>query len=151
MLKVATKNDIETIKKLYNSFLENNSFFKENAPSEEEKQAYAETFLDESSPNKMIILAYEGEEPIGMIAFSYEKDKFEIRSWGTRNMIWVEPEYQNKGYSKELMNAYETWARLMNCNAIQLDILHDKLYNSLLKSYKNMGFKPMNTTCIKEL
>lgn len=150
-LKVATKDDIEIIKKLYNNFLGLNPIFGDNAPEDKVLQEYAETFLDESTPDKMLVIAYDEDEPVGLIAFSYHKDNFGGKTWGTRNMIFIEPSHRQKGLSTELMEAFETWAHTMKCYAIQLDVLHDELYNKMIESYEALGFKPVNTTCIKEL
>lgn len=151
MLRIATKDDIETIKKLYNNFIEEYPDFGKVA-SLEEIEAFALSFLDETSPDRMVVLAFdESGEAVGMVAFSYEENRLRTVSIGHRDMIWVEKDHRKEGYSKELMNAFHTWATSMECNLLRFNVLHDKLFNKMSKFYKDLGYRPIDTTFIKEI
>lgn len=151
MLKVATKEDIETIKSFYNKFLETTPSFKEFAIPQENLEEYANSFLNENDPNRMIVLSYEKDEPVGMIAFECEQDNFKVSSYGTRKMIWVNEKNRGHGHFQSLMGAFEDWAKSLKCNYTIADVLENGMKESLERAHSLLGYNPLDRLFIKRL
>lgn len=60
---------------------------------------------------------------------------------------WVEPEERNRKLGKELVLAFENWAKKQGCELITLACLDDRV----ARMYKKAGFKLYERTYYKEI
>ncbi len=89
------------------------------------------------TPNSLIFLAYDGDEPIGVancfIGYStfYAKKLINIHDLG------VEPNSRGKGVGKALIDAVSNKAKELDCCKVTLEVLEN---NPARKLYEREGF-----------
>ncbi|MDZ7671853.1 MAG: GNAT family N-acetyltransferase [Halanaerobiales bacterium] len=110
---------------------------------------------DESYPTKEIIknnidknyqfVYIKDDNLIGTFVLSEVKDEYWQKiNWSEDNFIGlhllaISPEYQNKGYGKEVMDFCEKYAKDNNYKSIHLDVFSKN--KGALKLYKNRGYQ----------
>lgn len=60
---------------------------------------------------------------------------------------WVEPEYRNSGVGKQLVDAFEEWAKEKNCDMIVMVSIDD----SVGKYYEKTGYSLVERMYLKEI
>lgn len=99
-------------------------------------------FLNSSKEERIIILAEEG-----MIAGQTSSFIFGTKKVATELGWWVEPEYRKSGIGKELLQAFEAWAKKVGCSLIVMISLDDELG----KFYEANGYSLSERSYIKEI
>ena len=103
-------------------------------------------FLEGIKNNKLIFfIKYRDNLPVGFAQCGLRFDYVE----GTKSSpvgylegIFVEENFRNKGYAKELLNACENWAKDKGCKEFASDCELDNLTS--LKFHLSMGFDEAN-------
>ena len=98
-----------------------------------------------NSDNSAFFIKYENNMPIGFAQCGLRMDYVE----GTKSSpvgylegIFVKPEYQNKGYARELLSACENWAKSKGCIEFASDCELDN--DKSLMFHMAMGFEEAN-------
>ena len=98
-----------------------------------------------SNSNMRFFIKYVNDMPIGFAQCSLRFDYVE----GTQSTpvgylegIYIEKEYRNKGYARELMSACEDWAREKGCREFASDCQLDNIES--LRFHLATGFKETN-------
>ena len=121
-------------------------------PADEGKLADVVLGFLQDPTEKIVILAFKDDEPVGMISgmisehlFSREKTAFEL-TW------WVHPEHRGVKTSIELFDAFEYWARRMNCKYVQFGAAQGTPYSDKVqKLYNRRGYRMTESNFLKEL
>ena len=145
-IRPATKADHDVLFELFNELQMTHyktvpDFFK---TASKDKVFY--DYFDEVIENvdKHLILAFDGEVPIGYVYYVisnlpeniYRKDKRITYI----NQIMISKNYQGKGYGKDLIGYIKDVAKRENIKQVGLDVW---LFNKgAIKFFENQGFKP---------
>jgi ribosomal protein S18 acetylase RimI-like enzyme len=86
---------------------------------------------------------------IGCLVISNKMDEFYSKvKWLTPNQnniylhrLAIDPEFQKKGYAKQLMTFSFKYAKTKNINSIRLDTFSGNPFNNIF--YSNLGFKKL--------
>lgn len=103
---------------------------------------FAETV---NSNDAVCFIKYVDNTPVGFAQCQLRHDYVEGTSSfpvGYLEGIFIVPEYQHKGYAKELLNACEVWAKDKGCSEFASDCELDNI-NSL-NFHMAMGFEEAN-------
>ena len=135
MIKTATFEDCEVLAELAVQMWSNSSI-------EELKTDFSEII---NSCTSVCFIKYSDNLPIGFAQCSLRNDYVEGTSSspvGYLEGVFIEKEYRNKGYGKELVSACEKWAKDMGCREFASDC---ELTNTdSLKFHLSMGFAEEN-------
>lgn len=140
-VRVATLEDIDLIMGLASRFLAASKY--KNMVFEEHLRPVIENFVTSPLHEKIIILHGDKGMIVGMVSpllFVGPKVASEI-AW------WVEPEHRKTNVGTELLEAFEQWARNVDCSLIVMDAQNDKLG----KYYESKGYKPTSFSYMKEV
>lgn len=108
--------------------------------------AYLKAFIGDLlySVSDQIVLIEEGKGMlVGMIRpfyLGYEPIATEL-GW------WVEPEYRNSGIGRELIHAFEDWARDEGCKSLVMISLDEELG----RYYEKNGYRLIERSYMKEI
>ena len=98
-----------------------------------------------SSPESAVFLMYDGEKAIGFAQCQLRHDYVEgtdSSPVGYLEGIFVEEEYRNKGYAKELLKQCEAWAKDIGCTEFASDCELDN--TGSFAFHLKMGFEEAN-------
>lgn len=138
------ESDIDTFKKLVTQAV------KEGYEAEADQdilENYVLTLLSDPTSNVIISLLYNDEVVgyiVGCINYTpfFNQEKLAVEhGW------YVLPEHRK--YSMKLLEAFETWAKLMGCK--KASATHYGEDERLQKVYKRKKYKPLEVVYIKEL
>ena len=134
MIKTAAFEDCEALAELAVQMWSNSSV-------DELKTAFSEIINSTS----VCFIKYSDNLPIGFAQCNLRNDYVEGTSSspvGYLEGVFIEKEYRNKGYGKELVSACEKWAKDMGCREFASDC---ELTNTdSLKFHLSMGFAEEN-------
>lgn len=135
MIRKATINDAGLVAKLAIQMWEDNTI-----------EGLAENLAEIiANPESAVFLLYSGEQAIGFAQCQLRHDYVEgtdSSPVGYLEGIFVEEEYRNKGYAKELLKHCEAWAKDRGCAEFASDC---ELTNTgSLAFHLKMGFKEAN-------
>jgi len=85
------------------------------------------------------IIAWDGENPIGMVFLSVDEDPFTGEMTAFGDHAFVRPEYRRDGIYRMLVDAGMQAARLCGCEAILAPVGHDAGF--LRAFYSERGFQ----------
>lgn len=145
MLKVATREDFDAIYEMCKKFVTTTVY--KDYFTEEAMRPFAETFVNSPITERVGLVAYHEDKPIGMLGglinnFVYGNAKMAVEvAW------WVEPEFRKSGVGKELIEAFEFWAKKNGCKFITMSFLEDKPS----KFYEDIGYAFAEKSYIKRL
>lgn len=135
LIKTETKEDSLMLSELAVKMWSNHSV-------EELQKGFLEVISNQSSE---CFIKYSDNIPIGFAQCGLRFDYVE----GTKSSpvgylegIFVEENFRNKGYAKELLNACENWAKDKGCKEFASDCELDNLTS--LKFHLSMGFDEAN-------
>ena len=135
MIKKATKNDSFVLANLAVKMWSNHSV-------DELKKGFSDCLNNE---NTDCFIKYSDDIAIGFAQCGLRFDYVE----GTKSSpvgylegVFVEENFRNKGYAKELLNACENWAKEKGCSEFASDCELDN--NTSLKFHLSMGFEEAN-------
>lgn len=135
MIKKATSNDTRVLAKLAIQMWSNHTVSELEAD-------FAEIV---SNKDAVCLIKYADDVPVGFAQCQLRHDYVE----GTRSSpvgylegVFVIPEYQHKGYAKELLNECELWAKEKGCSEFASDCELDNI--SSFNFHMAMGFEEAN-------
>ena len=82
-----------------------------------------EKFIIEGAEDYMVVLSHDNGKPVGVIAAYVFTPLFSSDKVATEVLLWLEPEYRTTQRGKELMDAYEYWAKLVGAKLVQYGLL----------------------------
>lgn len=141
-MKIATLSDSDLVFKFVKNFYTTISLV--DLVEEEKIKQIIHNFLS-SSPNERIVLL-NGTE--GMLAGFVQPFLFGSAPIATEIAWWVEPEARMKSVGKELVEAFEFWAKKLNCKYVTMACYAD---NDIGKFYEKIGYKLHEKTYFKEI
>ena len=142
MLKIATEEDFDLVFKHCKAF--SSTLKQKDLVTDEKLKALITEFL--TSPKEQKIILLHGEE--GMLAAFITPFLLGTEPTATELAWWVIPEARKKNIGKELIDAYEFWAKKLDCKCIVLSCYAD---NDLGKFYEKLGYVLHEKTYYKEL
>lgn len=144
-LRLATKDDIQTVKTFYQD-LQKDSTVGAVPVTEEQMEAYANLFLNQGAGYIGVIAEDEDGKPIGCCGFHAISNRV-----ATIAMIYVIPEEREKGHSAKLIEAAEYWAKSNKLTHLQMSVLEGPNYKKLDKAYRKVGFEPVDHLYLKKV
>lgn len=145
MLKIATPEDFDTVYTMCKKFIEQTVY--NEYMNEDVFKTIVQSFLTDTSNERVGILAFEDDKPIGMIGGAIAYFIFGGVKYATEVAWWVEPEYRKSGIGKELIEAFEYWANQVGCKFVSMSAL-DK---ELPKFYEKLDYSFAEVSYIKGL
>lgn len=142
MLRIATPEDLPLVSRMAQSFIENSPY-----------RAHFDMGLVDGVLNKLIspedprdgIVLLYGD--VGMLAGMTSPFIYGPHYMATELGWWVEPDARNTGAGKELIKAFEEWARRVGCTLITMISLDD----TVSKYYEKNGYQLTEHAYMKEL
>ena len=135
MIRRATANDASCVARLAIQMWEDNTL---DGLTEDMAEIIA-------SPESAVFLLFDGDMAIGFAQCQLRHDYVEgtdSSPVGYLEGIFVEEDYRNKGYAKELLKQCEAWAKDMGCTEFASDC---ELTNTgSLAFHLKMGFEEAN-------
>lgn len=140
MIRVATPADYAQVKTFANNFLAVSPY----------KDKYDEECLHNlishslTTSNKEVVVLLDD---FGMIAGRTNPFMFGTKLIATEVGWWVEPEHRKTGIGKDLLDAFEFWAKEVGCDSVVMVSLDD----ALGKFYERNGYVLTERSYIKDL
>jgi hypothetical protein len=149
MIKIADVNDIPELKRmalLFKDYSPYKDFPTDNTKLEE--TIYG--LIQESPLSSVVLIAEVDGKAIGMIAgvareFLWSRDKH-----ATEIVWWVDEEHR-AGPGKELNQVFVHWAKKIGCKYLHMTALENEDKKNIVKIYKKLKFKPLESAFIKEI
>jgi len=109
--------------------------------------------LEGSITDKVMVLLKDGDKIVGLLAGIIDNAHPMTYSCKVANELiwWVDPHYRGSPDSFALIEAYEQWAKELKCTHIHLAHFENDLGKKVSKYYKNMGYKKVEVSYLKEL
>ena len=139
-IKPATFDDLDLILKMTFNFLNQTSYA---AHVDAEKLGNLVASFLVNDPYKIILLC----ENKGMIAGVINPFIFGNELMATEVGWWVEPNERKNKVGQELLEAFERWAKSMDCKMITMVSLDDKLG----MFYEKIGYRLYERAYLKEI
>lgn len=121
-LKIAGLNDIPAIlemaKKLYEG-----SPYAALALDLVQAREQLEKFIIKGGQDYLVVLSHDEGKPVGVVAAYAFRPMFSSEKVAVESLLWLEPEYRNGRRGKELIEAYEYWAKLVGVSIVQYGLL----------------------------
>jgi GNAT superfamily N-acetyltransferase len=143
--KVATPEDFDAVYEMCQKFVKTTIY--KDYFTEEAMRPLAETFILSPITEKVGLLAMDGDKPVGMLGGMINNFIFGNIKMAVEIAWWIEPEYRKSGYGKELIEAFEFWAKKNGCAFVTMSFLEDKP----AKFYENVGYSFAEKSYIKRL
>jgi len=141
-LKIATIDDFEEIRQMASKFMETTGY---TEYSDEETISNLIINILTGKQNEMIILLKPG---VGFLAGMASPFLFGPHLIASEIAWWIEQEKRNSGIGKELVEAFEYWAKnVAGCTMITLTSLDDNVG----KFYEKKGYALYERAYMKEL
>jgi len=93
-------------------------------------------------PVAEVLLAFEGESPVGFAVYFYSFSTWLARPGLYLEDLFVKPEKRGKGYGRALLVELAKIARERGCGRMEWAVLNWN--ESAIKFYRTLGAKPMN-------
>jgi GNAT superfamily N-acetyltransferase len=141
MIRIATEEDFELVREFALKFLDSLPY--RTIVDEDKVDEIVKTFL-KSDRTERVVLMY-GD--IGMLAGSVTPFIFGNVIMASEIGWWIEPEHRGKAAGRELLKAFEYWAKQVGCSAITMVSLDERLG----KFYEKNGYKLYERAYVKEI
>lgn len=143
-IRKAKVEDVPNLQKMYFRLLkyEDQNFTKIIDPrwvkSEAGKRSLFKRIKD---PKQHVILAVDGDEPVGFLIGEYYKATAykRIKRDSEVLSLFVEKKYRGKQIGPMLIEEFENWARTKNCDQIKIEPYFNNV--KAIKFYKREGYK----------
>lgn len=99
-----------------------------------------DSFLNGDRNQRIVILALEDDQPIGMIAGVTSEMLFSRDKIASEMMWWIEPEHRGSRAALQLLDAYEFWAKKVGAKVVQLSSVDTEHADRLDRLYKKRGY-----------
>ncbi len=141
MIRIATPDDFPLVLEMAHKFIKTTNY--EHLYTEEKLKDIIMSFLVADRHEKIILL-YEDK---GMVAVMATPFIFGDGYVATEVAWWVEPDARGIKVGKELMDALEIWAKMVDCNLVSMVSLDPELG----KYYEKRGYYPYEFVYVKEI
>lgn len=141
MVRIATAEDLNIIVELSISFIKETIY--KDIYTEEAIRAVAEDLVLGRKSEKIVFL-YEDK---GMLAGAVTPFIFGNDKVATELAWYVKPEHRRSNIGKELINAFEIWAKATGCARITMIGLEE----GTTKLYEKLGYIVAERTHLKEI
>lgn len=109
-----------------------------------------EQFIVEGNENFLVMLSHDEGTPVGVIAAYVFKPLFSQERIATEVLLWLKPEYRTTQRGKELLDAYEYWAKLVGASFVQYGML-SSADPRLARFYERRGASEIEKVYYKDL
>lgn len=140
-LRIATMEDIDLVVNLTCKALDSTNY--KSLYERDTVTQLAQRFLS-SGLNECVILLYEDH---GLLAGVCSPFIFGVENVATEVGIWLEPNKRGKQAGKELLEAFEFWAKQLNCKLITLSAVDEKMK----KYFEDKGYVLYEQAMVKEV
>lgn len=140
-IRIATIDDLDLVVNMFCRFGENSPY--KNYVGKEQITNVMKNILEADNNEKIILL--HGE--VGMIIGIATPFLYGPHIVATELAWWVNPEARNSSVGKELLNAFEFWAKRVGCTLITMISLDDQLGNY----YEKRGYSLFERAYMKEI
>lgn len=140
-LRIATIDDMDELMGMALKFAKASNYA--DYVEEDKIRAFIEQLVLSDVP-EVLMLLHEGQ---GMLAAMAQPFIFGKPMLATEICWWVEPDARTKGVGKELMEAYEFWAKKLGCTMLTMSCLDDLLG----KYYEKNGYSLYERVYFKEI
>lgn len=144
-LKIATPEDFDAVYDMCKKFISQTAY--SAYLNEDVFKPLIQSFLTDTKNEKVGIIAMEDDKPVGLIGGAVAYFIFGGIKYATEVAWWVEPEYRKSGVGKELIEAFEYWAKQIDCKFVSMSAL-DK---ELPKFYEKLDYSFAEVSYIKGL
>jgi GNAT superfamily N-acetyltransferase len=150
MLKIAKAEDIPAIVDMTIRFLSYVDYH--NMPTDPDKvRAVVENIVTSDPEKNIIILSMDGDKIAGMIAAVTQEALFHDAKIAVEIGWWVEPEYRRSTHNKQLLDAFEFWAKKLNCSHTQMSMMETENAEKIERVYQRRKYKRVERSYLKEL
>lgn len=109
-----------------------------------------EKFIIEGTENFLVLISHDNGKPVGsLVAYAFQP-LFSSEKMATEVLLWLEPDYRTTQRGKELLDAYEYWAKLIGCTAVQYGLL-STADPRLAKFYERRGAEEIEKVYVRRL
>jgi len=109
-----------------------------------------ESFFQDDYNNRVLLLAYDEETPVGALGAVRVPDHFLYGDTLAIELVfWITPSYRKTRIFLKLIKAYENWAKQVGITQLVLSDIHDN--ESLRKAYVKKGYHKSETSFIKKM
>lgn len=121
-LRHATLDDVPVIVEMART-LYASSVYSEISIDTAKVRQMLEKFIVEGQQNFLVVLSHDEGKPVGVLAAYAFQPLFSNDKIATEVLLWLEPEHRNTKRGKELLDAYEYWAKLIGVKVVQYGLL----------------------------
>lgn len=147
-LRHATLNDIPVLLEMGEKLYRGSSYSFARLQPSRAREAL-EKFIIEGQENYLVLLSLADDKPVGVLAAYAFAPLFSDEKIGTEVLLWMEPEYRTPQRGKELLDAYEYWAKLVGCVGVQYGLLASA-DQRLGKFYERRGAEDVEHVYVKK-
>jgi len=147
-LKIAGTEDYIAVQDMVIRFFEESPY--KDLPLDESKiSSVVLDFLSNPS-EKIVILALEDNEPVGMISGMASEHLFSREKTAFETVWWVYPEKRGLRSSLKLFEAFEYWAKKVGCKYVQFGAAQGTPYSDKVDQlYKRRGYQKTESNYLK--
>lgn len=148
-LKIATIDDLDQVVPMCEAFVKESPYHKNRYDLEKIKKT-AEHLLTQPKETAIVILAQHETDTVGFLVGIITEELFSNSRIAAELVYWVAPDWR-KGFSygRDLLDAYEFWARKIGATYITLGSLSTNPRIDTL--YKRRGYNKTEHSFVKEL
>lgn len=149
MLKLATKEDIPAIMRMAYAFAEA-SPYRHMTIDGDKVTKLINHMVETGGTKNILVLAMEGDTAVGLIGALVVEPPFHVGRIANELMWWVDEEYRKSHHSKDLIEAYEYWAKYVaKCDYTQMALLETDQAEVISKLYKRRGYSAVERAFMK--
>lgn len=145
---------VDEVYRIYTKAIQDLSLYKENPGLEQDIKDNIKLFLPEQTlEDRCMFLARDPDNSIvGFIAGISTTDFIHPSSKiATEIFLWVDKDHRRSTLAVRLIKAFESWADWAGCTKTSLAFYKHKDEIDLDKLYTRLGYKPLETSYIKNL
>lgn len=98
-----------------------------------------------------IIAEVDGNMVGALCALSYQHPMKPSVRIGQELFWWVDPEHRKGGTGKEMLSAFEDWAKSIGCRSVVMATMHGIDHERNGAFYQRSGYGPFEYTYLKEV
>lgn len=121
-LKHAGLDDIPSILEMAKKLYRGSSYERLSLDLDRARQEL-ERFIISGKKDFMVVLSHDEGKPVGVIAAYAFTPLFSREKVAVEALLWLDPEYRTSSRGKELLAAYEYWAKLVGVSIVQYGLL----------------------------
>lgn len=148
-LRHASLDDVPKILQMSKDLYESSSY-KRIAVDYTHARVMLEKFIIEGNKDFLVMLSHDNGKPVGVIAAYVFQPLFSSEKVATEVLLWLEPEYRTPSRAKELLDAYEYWAKLVGAAVAQYGLM-SSADPRLSKFYERRGAEEVERVYYKDL